>query len=545
MTADQRRWLGFAPNFWAANSIELLERLAYYGLRTVVPIYMVLAVEEGGPQFSHTQKGQIFAAWAAVQTGVPVFTGGLSDRYGYRRSVAVAVAIAIAGYVLMGFALDVAALASGGASVGVPGHPAAFLTFGTGAMLLALGAAVFKPGLQGVLATTIPDERASLGWSIFYQVVNIGAFMGPFLAGYLRLIAWRQVFLACAAIHALNWLLLWFVEEPTRAAPTARPRTALQVVWDSAVGILEPRLFSFLAVFSGFWMMYHQLFDLLPNFIDDWVDSRAIASSVITPAFAAFGATPPAAWNGLVPQEHLININALLCMTLAAGIGAWAQRARSMAVMIAGIVVSTLGIGLLTRGTSGTAVVTAIAVFTIGELLASPTKNRYFGEIAPPDKKGLYMGYINATNAIGWAIGSSIAGAMYEADGDKVVLARRYLVDRLGVDAAAVAALPKTEVLPKLMSATQLDEWGIRQLLWDQYAPWQIWITFAYIGLSSLIGLIAYDQISRRNLPHEALWLVGLTVATCAYAYGPVWSIGFGALMLAHHFTLGSRGPRR
>ena len=52
--------------FWIANTMEMLERLAYYGLRTVLPVYMVLAVESGGPEFSHEQKGMIFMWWAWV-----------------------------------------------------------------------------------------------------------------------------------------------------------------------------------------------------------------------------------------------------------------------------------------------------------------------------------------------------------------------------------------------------------------------------------------------------------------------------------------------
>ena len=61
--------------YWIANSMEMFERLAYYGLRTVLPIYMVLSLEEGGPQFDHVQKGTIYAWWALVQSGLPVFTG--------------------------------------------------------------------------------------------------------------------------------------------------------------------------------------------------------------------------------------------------------------------------------------------------------------------------------------------------------------------------------------------------------------------------------------------------------------------------------------
>ena len=75
------------------------------GLRTVVPIYMVLSFEEGGPQLSHEQKGIIFAVWALVQSFVPIFTGGFADRYGYKLNIAISTVVKILGYLVMGWAI--------------------------------------------------------------------------------------------------------------------------------------------------------------------------------------------------------------------------------------------------------------------------------------------------------------------------------------------------------------------------------------------------------------------------------------------------------
>ena len=78
--------LGQMPQaFWMVNVMEMIERLAYYGVRVVVPIYIAQADEPGGLHFSMAQKGLIYACWAAVQAGVPVFSGGFADRLGYRR----------------------------------------------------------------------------------------------------------------------------------------------------------------------------------------------------------------------------------------------------------------------------------------------------------------------------------------------------------------------------------------------------------------------------------------------------------------------------
>ena len=519
-------------SFWISNAMEMLERLAYYGLRTVLPIFLLLAVEEGGPQFDNVQKGVLYMWWAYVQSFVPIVSGGYADRFGYKRTVAVSVAIKVVGYLTMAFALPLAELSSGGASVGVPGHGHAFAWMLVGSLFLAFGTAVFKPGLQGIIGTQLDGRNGALGWGVFYQLVNVGGFLGPILAGVLRILDWQWVFLGCAAIVCLNWPLLLLFREPEHGdVDGEEPAGVLEVLVSSVAGILEIRLFAFLAVFSGFWAMFYQLFDLLPNFIEDWVDTRDVYATLAVPLFSLWGSAPPEAWGGGVPQEQLINLNAGMISLFAFLVGWMTGKVRSMTAMIVGIVVSAGGI-LLLGTTSGWAVLGAIALFSLGEMLASPTKMRYFAEIAPPGKKGLYLGYINATVGIGWGLGSRIAGSMYEEGGDKVALARRHLVEVLGRDPEVVDALPKTEVVPALADALALDAYGVRAVLWEAYAPADIWYWFATIGLVSMLGLLVFDQVTRRETTQsfEDGALILLTGLVTGFCYG----VGVGVVLAGH-----------
>jgi len=79
---------GFARPFWVANVMELIERLAYYGVRMVVPIYIASSEDPGGLHFTNVQKGTIFTIWAFIQTLLPMFTGGYADRYGRKPTIA-------------------------------------------------------------------------------------------------------------------------------------------------------------------------------------------------------------------------------------------------------------------------------------------------------------------------------------------------------------------------------------------------------------------------------------------------------------------------
>jgi len=521
--------------FWIANTMEMVERLAYYGLRTVLPIYMVLSVAQGGPEFDHVQKGQIFAWWAAMQSFLPVFTGGYADRYGYKLTVAVAIAVKVLGYLIMAFAVDIGAALTGGASGAIPGHPAVYWTFLVGALFLAAGTAIFKPGLQGILAVQLSKDNASLGWALFYQLVNVGGFLGPYLASAMRLLAWKWVFVSCAVIVCVNYLLLLTFPEPDKeVGAEAEGQDSggfLWTLWTSFIGICEPRLMSFLVVFSGFWMMFYQLFDLLPNFITDWVDSSAVLDALVRPVFALFGAGVPEEWAGQVPAEQLINLNAGMIMLLAFALGYVTGKVRSMTAMIVGILISAAAIAGLGVSFSGWYVLAAIALFSIGEMWASPTKMRYFASIAPPGKKGLYLGYVNATTGIGWFIGSLVAGELYQTGGDPTVLGRKWLSSEGGLTPDAAGALMKDDVLPRMAEVAGTDLLGAQAMLWDLYDPQLIWFRFAAIGIVSMVGLMVFDQIARRDLKAEPFLQMALTFVVALVSYGPVWGAVFVGLM--------------
>ena len=231
--------------------MEMFERFAYYGVRTVLPTYMVLSISQGGPEFSHTEKGIIYMWWAALQSWLPVLFGGYADRYGYKNTIAVSIALKVAGYLVMA-------------------HMLSFWGFFAGCMLLATGTALFKPGVQGTLANVMPEKNASVGWGIFYQLVNIGGFLGPVLAGVLRLMDWQYVFYSCAGIVSLNYLMLLTYKDPAPADGKKDERPPLQVLAQTFRGLVRPKVLVFIVLFSGFWFMFNQIFDILPNFLDDW-----------------------------------------------------------------------------------------------------------------------------------------------------------------------------------------------------------------------------------------------------------------------------------
>ncbi|PQJ28352.1 MFS transporter [Rubritalea profundi] len=484
----------FRTVFWLAGWMELVERFAYYGVRVILPVFMVAAIDNGGPELDQIQKGSLYAVWAIVQSFVPILSGGFADRYGYKINIAGATLLKIIGYMIMAYCMPLAEML-----VGMPlaearalGIDQVYGVLFTGAMFVAFGTAIFKPGIGGLVASQLDKKNSSLGWSIFYQLVNIGGFFGPLVAGYLRVISWDWVFIICSMAVALNFIPLFFFKEPARKALAEGEKKPgpCQMLFESLRGLLEPRLFFFTISFAGFWLLTFQLFDILPNFIDDWVDSRHLAAAL---ASIIGESAVPTINGGNLTQEWMINFNALLISLGTFMMGYFTRKVPTLVTITIGIVmaiIATYGLGM---SMSGWWILGAIGFFSLGEMLSGPGTARYIVEIAPPGREGLYIGYGNFTVGIGWSIGSLIAGHLYQSGGDKVVLAKRYLIDQLGMSADKVNSLPKQEVVPTLAEATGTDAFGAADLLWNTYAPYSMWSIFAAIGLGSMLMLIAYN----------------------------------------------------
>jgi len=494
-----RQLRSFGYVYWVANWIELVERFAWCGVRVIAPVFIVAAFEEGGPELNQIQKGEIFAVWAVIQSFVPILSGGFADRFGYKINIACSVALTVLGYLVMGHSVVAAQWWAGmglreARSLGID-HAYAF--FFIGASLVGFGTAIFKPGLQGLLANRIPQSAASRGWGMFYQVVNIGGGFGPLLAGPLhKNWGWNSVFYVCAAALSLNLIPLFFFREPRRPHDPNRVSNPFILLYRAVQGLLDPRLFFFTVSFAGFWLMYFQLFDVLPNFINDWIDSRSPAralQSVLGTTVMSHVVTE----DGNLPQEWIIFVNFFLISVLAFAVSYFTGRMRSLPAIVIGIAMAAAATCALGFTMNGWWTILAIAVFSFGEMMASPTQMRYLSGIAPANKKGQFMGYAGFSVGMGWSIGSIVGGHLYENLGDKVVLARNYLVEHEGMARRTVDAIAKNDLLPFFQKRLGIDAWETRRLLWETYEPYWMWLIFALIGLGAMAALVVYDRAVR------------------------------------------------
>jgi MFS family permease len=475
----------FPRSFWMGCIMEMWERLAYYGTRMVLPIYICQADEPGGLHFSQAQKGTIYAIWALVASGIPMVSGGFADRYGYKKMIIAAATINICAFTMMA-------------------NVRSYAGFFASCLLLALGTALFKPGLQGTLAQSMDKKNSSVGWGLFYWLVNVGSAIGPFFASFMRANGWPFVFYGCAAITSLNYLML--LTYPIVESGADKTTSALKVARDTFVNILDVRLIAVIAIFSGFWMVLYQLWDFMPNFYADWTESSGLVAS--NPWF-------PKAWlqettRGLqLKQEIALDLNAAMVVVFVILMSYIVRKLPVLRSITIGILIAT--IGTLVYGTSPSVytVFFGIVLFSIGEMLTGPKKTEYFALIAPPGKKALYLGYVNIPVAIGQAGGAKLVGSLYGSWGEKATLSLKYLAEKTDHHAtgtwdgnvetlAAFVGVDRNQAATTLAQVLGQDAHQVNQLLWDTYHPYRIWYLFACVGLCSLIGIIVFAQLSKR-----------------------------------------------
>ncbi len=473
--------------FWIVGGMEMIERLAYYGVRSVATIYATRPAAEGGLGVTMATFGWLLLSWNLVQSIVPIFTGGLSDRYGYKETIFASTLVKCFGYLVMAW----------------------FPTFGgffVGAIFLATGTAIFKPGIQGTLIKCTNRQNSSMAWGVFYQTVNIGAWIGPLIALQMRHMSWVYVFYVNAGFICLNLLLLLTYREPDKEERLARQQRIREgrekqtsLFRESLAELKKPHLLVYLLIFSVWWFMFPMIWDVLPKYVDDWVVTERLVDTLFGPEGTRF-----ALWHFLlgmsedgksIEPEGIVNINAgmiMLTCFLFAGLSA---KMRATTSMVVGTTFVAFALCLFGMYTLVWFAILAMIVFSIGEMLASPKFSEYLGNIAPPDKKAMWMGFSQAPILIGWTIEGKLGPQLYHWFSSKDVFAREMLVERgMSPEQVTEKALPVGEAFQKLVEYTGESPEALTDLLYMSHNVGTTWYVFAAVGVLSAVMIYLYGR---------------------------------------------------
>ena len=367
--------------------MELFERAAYYGMNSVLAVYMSARVADGGLGATVEAVGFLQSIVYAATYVLPILGGALADRYGYRRMLLVAFSFLATGYFAAGY---------------VSSYALFFLAL----LVMATGSGLFKPIISGTIARTTDESNSAIGFGIYYWMINVGAFLAPLVVSVLRGFSWRWVFTASAIYTGLMLLPTLFVYKDPPGAGNTKP---LKDTLLGAVEVLGDSRFMLMVVaYSGFWILYFQNFGTVLFYLRDFVD-RTPVSAAVSSALHAAGLS----WTFTFDAEHVTVINAGTIILLQVFVSRIVKNRPPLATMVTGMGIGALGFLCLAASRNPWMFVAGIAVFSIGEMTAHPKYYSFVGLVAPSDRKAVYMGYAFLYGVFGSLIGASVGSRLY------------------------------------------------------------------------------------------------------------------------------------
>jgi proton-dependent oligopeptide transporter, POT family len=375
---------GFERPFWVANISELFERLSYYAVFAVLARYL-----HEGLHFDVERASSLTGMFGGWVWFLAVVGGAVADRLGFRRALSLAYLILSTAYFLLG---SLSAPWFAPVRNGVP------LTMLVAFVLIlpALGVALVKPSVVGTTARSSQENVRSVGYSIYYTLVNVGSTLGPLIAGWEQHHGSAEALFRIAALSVflMFFVVLFFFKEPRRSDQASAASLA-QVGRNFLTVLSNPRFMLFLLIFTGYWIVFWQEFIALPLYITAYIDPNANTALIL--------ATDPIV---------------VICFTML--IGFLTKRMHAFHAIVLGTLISSLAwILLIVHPSVWMAVATLVGV-AIGEIVQQPRYYDYISRLAPAEQQGTYMGFAFLPLGIGSFIAGKVSGWLMHHYGEQL-----------------------------------------------------------------------------------------------------------------------------
>jgi dipeptide/tripeptide permease len=448
----------FSKPFWVANFVELLERLAYYAVFIVITLYL-----SNVWGFSDIEAGVIAGLFSAMLYLLPLFAGAYADKIGFRTAIILAFSLLTVGYAGLGILptmLESAGLVDYEMTTTYMGLQESPLRWSIIAplVLVVIGGAFIKSVISGTVARETTPENRARGYSLFYMMVNIGAFTGKTVVDPLRRsmgdqgLVYLNYFSAAMTLLALIAVYLFYKSVRTEG----KGKSFLEIGRSLVKVMSNGRLMLLIIIVSGFWMIQSQMYATMPKYV-----IRMIGESA-SPGWYA-------------------NVNPLIVFMMVNLITSLMKKRSAISSMMVGMIIIPLSALVMSFGNMvGEAyilgmhpiafmMIVGIAFQALAECYISPRYLEFFSLQAPKGEEGLYLGFSHLHSFFSFLFAFGLSGFLL----DKYCPDPRLFMDGNGiVDTVKYAA------------ATQNAHY--------------IWYVFVAIGAVSAIALFFYARITQK-----------------------------------------------
>jgi len=450
------RLKGFSRAFWTANIVELLERGAYYGVFIVITLYLSRILG-----FTDVEAGLISGVFSGGLYLLPTFTGALADKIGFKYSLLIAFSLLSVGY--FGLAIIPTVLESGGLVDYSDGIKFTGLLESVQQwsivpimLIIMIGGSFIKSVITGTVAKETTEATRAQGFSIFYMMVNVGAFSGKTIVKPLRMamgdmgLVYINYF--SAALTALALIMIIFFYKSSKHEGEGK---TLGQIWTALIKVCtNGRLIVLILIITGFWMVQHQLYATMPKYVLRMAGEGASPSwyANVNPLIVVLTVT--------YVTRMMASKTPLFSMTVGMFIMPLSALAMASGNLIDG---SEIDLGFMTMHPIAFMMVIGIALQALAESFISPRYLQFFSLQAPKGEEGLYLGFSHLHSFLSSIIGFGLSG---------------YLLSKYCPD-------------PRLFDS---------RTAWEAAASnaHYIWYFFALIALTSAISLIIYGKVIQR-----------------------------------------------
>ncbi len=402
---------GFQHSFWVANGMELFERLAYYGQATILSVFL-----RDHLKFDEVQAGQLSSIFGGLIYFLPIFAGALADKFGFKKAFSFAFFVLAIGYFLIG-STGMSAFSSWYENKDLFPLLSVILIF------TAIGGSFIKPSVLGTVALTTTPETKSLGYAIYYWLVNMGAAIGPFLAYLVRdSFGIEFVYLVSAISCALMFLVTVFVFKEPEAKLNEERESLLQVVKNLWTVVKNIKFMIFLLIFALYWIVFWEFFIVIPFYISDYISPEAPIELVLSTG----------AWTIILLQIPINRLTKNIPTPTAIMIGFVFAALSWFLLYFVTLAGTIVGLGFI---------IATIFIFSVGEQTQAPRFYEYLADLAPKGQAALFQGFAFLPIAIAWLLGGTFGGWLYHTFGTKEAGKPEMVFLIIGLVGVAAAAM--------------------------------------------------------------------------------------------------------
>lgn len=397
----------FPKTFWIANGVELLERAAYYGVFVVITLYLSRILG-----FSDVEAGFIAGGFSGGLYLLPTFTGAIADKIGFRHSLMLAfglLTIGYAGLALFPALLEAQGLVSYARKVTYTGLLSADIRWAILPIMVVImvGGSFIKAVITGTVAKSTTEETRAKGFSIFYMMVNIGAFSGKTIVKPLREsmgdlgLVNLNYFAATMTLIAFFSIYLFF-----KNADSKPEHKTLGEIWQALLKVVaNGRLISLILIITGFWMVQHQLYATMPKYVLRMAGEGASPSwyANVNPFIVVISV-------GIV--THLMRKRTAL---QSMSVGMFIMPISALLMAGGNLVQGDFDLGFMQMHPVAFMMILGIVFQGLAECFISPRFLEYFSLQAPKGEEGLYLGFSHLHSFISSVVGFGLSGYLLNA----------------------------------------------------------------------------------------------------------------------------------